>query len=124
LARQPIKRVSKEELRSFFNRLYLSDALAGRMFEVVESEGRPNPLMNQPPGTVSQIVHLFDGQGQKVAVVHRYKLSDGSLGGSGRPDPKNVLGDDGVLYAPRLPDQSANDKPKRRKRGGSGKRRH
>jgi hypothetical protein len=41
-------------------------------------------------------VRLFDGD-RKVAVIHRYRKSDGSLAASGLPDPKLLwIGD--VLY--------------------------
>lgn len=121
MARPPIKRVSKDELRAIFNRLYLSDMRAGRMTEIIASEGPPNPRTNQPSGTRSQVVHCFDGAGQKVAIVHRYTLPGGALGGSGDPDPKMVLNEDGVIYAgparPKPPDAP------RKKRGGKGKKR-
>jgi hypothetical protein len=123
MARPPINRVSKGELRLIFNRLYLADMLAGRMTEIVCDEGEPNPRMNQPAGTRSQIVHLLDAEGRKVAVIHRYVLPGGALGGSGKPDPKNVLAENGVLYAGIVspPPPSARAHPRRR-RGGKGKR--
>ena len=99
MARPPIKRVSKGELRAIFNRLYLADVLAGRMTEIIESDGRANPRMNQPPGTRSQIVHYFNAAGAKVAIVHQYVLPDSTYGGSGKPDPKMVLDEHGVRHA-------------------------
>jgi hypothetical protein len=51
----------------------------------------------QPHGTLSQIVIYIDASDLQVALVHQYLRPDGTLGGSGRPDPKKVL-TDGVLY--------------------------
>jgi hypothetical protein len=66
------------------------------------SEGSPSPRMGQPVGTRSQLVEYWDAQqGRlvKVALAHRYLLADGSLGASGKPDPKQVL-HQGMLYLP------------------------
>jgi hypothetical protein len=43
------------------------------------------------------MVVYLDSNDDQVALVHQYLRTDGSLGGSGRPDPKKVL-KDGVLY--------------------------
>jgi hypothetical protein len=99
MARPPIKRVSKGELRSIFNRLYLADVLAGQLTEIIASDGRANPRMNQPAGTRSQIAHYFDAAGRKVAIVHQYVLPDCTYGGSGKPDPKMVLDEHGICHA-------------------------
>lgn len=119
MARPQIKRVPKRELRAIFNRLYLADVLAGRMTEIIASEGRANPRMDQPPGTRSQIVHYFDATGCKVAIVHQYVLPDNTYGGSGKPDPKMVRDEHGTCYAapiaspPPRPPRKRN-KPKKR----------
>jgi hypothetical protein len=97
MARPPIQRVSKTQLREIFNRLYLADVLAGRLSETIDSEGPPNRRANEPPGTVSQRVRYWAG-GVSVAVCHRYLRPDGTLGGKGLPDPKAVL-ERGVLHA-------------------------
>jgi hypothetical protein len=53
--------------------------------------------MHQPFGTRSQIIAYFDGD-RKVAIVHQYLRADGSIGGSGRPDPKEITEDDVIYY--------------------------
>lgn len=54
--------------------------------------------MGQPLGTVSQFLSYRDAKtGEELARVHQYQRPDGSLGGSGKPDPKRLL-DDGVIY--------------------------
>lgn len=48
----------------------------------------PAPLQaHEPPGTFSQFI-LYRIGGQDYAKCHRYLRPDGSLGGSGLPDPK------------------------------------
>ena len=48
-------------------------------------------------GTHSEIIYYFDAANRKIAVVHQYVLPDGTLGASGRPDPKELLVN-GTLY--------------------------
>ncbi len=51
----------------------------------------------QPHGTKTQMVEYIDANGAQIALVHQYKLLDGTLGASGRPDPKKLrIGD--ILY--------------------------
>lgn len=40
------------------------------------------------PGTVSETLWYKDKQNNKIATVHRYRRSDGTLDASGLPDPK------------------------------------
>jgi hypothetical protein len=47
--------------------------------------------------TKSQIVAYINSNGQQVALVHQYLKPDGTLGGSCKPDPKELLLG-GVLY--------------------------
>jgi hypothetical protein len=104
MARPPIKRVTVAELRELFNREILPKVSKGELIEIVRSEGTPQQRANQPAGTRSQIVEYFGSAGghlEKVAIVHRYLRPDGSLGGSGKPDPKRIL-HDGIMFAPQL----------------------
>ena len=47
-------------------------------------------LVGEPACTHSQIIHYLDREGSFLATVHQYLRSDGSLGASGRPDPKRM----------------------------------
>ena len=38
--------------------------------------------------THSQLVRYFDSNGEQIAVVHQIRNPDGSIGASGKPDPK------------------------------------
>ncbi len=49
----------------------------------------------QPPCTRSQL-YLYSMDGAPVALVHQYTRPDGTLGGSGMPDPKVLVLADGV----------------------------
>jgi len=50
-----------------------------------------------PRGTRSQMISYRDVNGDEVARVHQYLKPDGSIGASGKPDPKRLLFN-GVLY--------------------------
>lgn len=62
------------------------------------------PEVNQPPGTLSQII-IYHNAPDFVVRVHQYLLPDEErdehgqllLGGSGMPDPKELLEEDRVL---------------------------
>jgi len=48
-------------------------------------------------GARSQVIEYLDKFGKRIAIVHQYRKKDGTLGGSGRPDPKRLVHED-VLY--------------------------
>jgi len=93
--------VSAETLRKIFNDGgYWELAKQGKLFEK-EYYSSPSPKSSgEPPGTLSQIVAYLDSQGRQVAIVHQYLRRDGSVGGSGRPDPKKLF-HNGKLYVVR-----------------------
>ncbi len=78
--------------------------MAGALLEVVTSEGTPRPEAKEPPGTRSQRVEYWEpaeGRLCKVATIHRYLRPDGTLGASGKPDPKRVFYE-GEIFAPHV----------------------
>src|SRR5206468_3605749 len=94
----PVKYISATELRALFNDGRYTELVGyGVLKEHLIREGTPSASANEPAGTRSQVVAYVDGQGKQACIVHRYDRPDGSLGGSGRPDPKKVLSN-GVLY--------------------------
>jgi hypothetical protein len=95
----PKKKIEDNELRNLFNQAnYWGQVQSGELSATVEKSKHPAPpAANQPFCTSSQIVYYWDGSGQRVAVVHQYLKADGTIGGSGRPDPKYLL-HEGVLY--------------------------
>lgn len=54
----------------------------------IHLKGRLARARREPRCTRSQLIEYFDALGRKVAIVHQYRRRDGSIGGSGRPDPK------------------------------------
>jgi hypothetical protein len=99
--------IDARKLRRKFNRgRYWERLQAGQLVGAVGASGHP-VLTFEPFCTVSQIVRYFTPAGEKVAVVHQYVRPDGTLGASGRPDPKVIMAR-GVLYTlDPVPPQSA-----------------
>jgi len=71
--------------------------MIGEIAEAVMHSGTPSPEIGLPSGTRSQMISYIDKDGFELARAHRFLLPDGSIGASGRPDPKRIL-DGGVLY--------------------------
>ena len=93
----PRQRVSPQEVRRRFNEgRSWQRAQAGEFTQVVDDECNPGSPA-EPPGTRSPMVAYLDATGQRIALVHQYLRPDGTLGGSGRPDPK-LLVEGGVAY--------------------------
>src|SRR2546421_11855540 len=83
---------SAEMLRKIFNdNGYWNLVKHGQLFEKVYREEPAQKRSGEPPGTLSQIVAYLDTQGRQVAIVHQYLRKDGTIGGSGRPDPKKLF---------------------------------
>jgi hypothetical protein len=95
----PRKRISQREMRQLFNdQCFWERACSGELNTRIESESHPSPYRSgQPLCTRSQMIAYFDKNNQEVARVHQYKRPDGSIGASGRPDPKRLLVE-GVIY--------------------------
>jgi len=78
---------------------YLDRYRRGELYERVRESAPPNPALPFPVGTLSQRVAWYDRQTHAmVAVIHRYLLPTGKLGGSGLPDPKRLYIDDTIYY--------------------------
>lgn len=93
----PIQRVESRTLQTLFNAEGFWEKVQNWALTAhVISERMAPPAAHQPPGTRSQIVSYRSG-GLEVARVHQYVRPDGTLGGSGKPDPKKLLLN-GVLY--------------------------
>lgn len=56
---------------------------------VLESRIAPSTA-GEPNGTLSQMVSYRDSDNREVARCHQYLRPDGTIGGSGKPDPKRV----------------------------------
>lgn len=85
---QIFERVRKGELRQ---RIFRYDSHLNRS---------QRQKIKEPRCTRSQMVLYYTWSGELIALVHQYKRPDGTLGGSGRPDPK-VLFYSGTVIAVR-----------------------
>ena len=91
----PRRRVSVEQIRQRFNADdYVSRVQTGLLRQVVRLD---KPMADAtcdakgyPRGTRKQMIAYLEGE-QRVALVHQVVLPDGTLGASGRPDPKELL---------------------------------
>ena len=90
--------VSPDDLRDIFDRgRYSERARAGELIERELVRGRPSLSSAHPPEAISRRVGYYDEAGRELAVAHELILPDGTIGGSGRPDPMRV-DVDGTLY--------------------------
>src|SRR6476661_1025519 len=98
----PVKIVAAEYLRKMFNDdLLWERAQTGEFTELVWREGHPSPKRSgEPFCTRSQVIRYLDRSNRLVAVVHQYLRPNGTVGGSGMPDPKRMF-KNGVIYAVR-----------------------
>jgi hypothetical protein len=99
MARQT-QRIASEELRQTFNEDQLWERAQGGEFQerVLKSRHPAPRASGEPFCTKSQMVGYHLPDGSRVCLVHQYLRPDGTLGASGRPDPKALV-KDGVLYA-------------------------
>lgn len=89
-------------MRDYFNAWkYAERVEQGEFVEMVFKERPPGPdgPKDLADGSVSQEVHYFDRKVVRRAIVHRYLQPDGTIGASGKNDPKYLMGDDGTIYA-------------------------
>lgn len=98
-ARSQVKRIPVADLRQLFDYAnYWERASRGEFHKVVIGKHEPDSK-NEPPGTESQIISLRRLDDFEIARVHAYIRPDGSIGASGKPDPKVVYDEiANVLY--------------------------
>ncbi len=80
-------------LQEVFNRAKLHERIrAGELREILVKSSHPSPPRSgNPDCTRSQILIYATLDGKPVALVHQYMRPDGTLGGSGKPDPKMLV---------------------------------
>lgn len=89
--------MSEAELRRRFAQGdYLNRALAGE-FGCCLARTKRARSKDEPPGTRSVAVSYVDELLHRIFLVHFYLRPDGTIGGSGKPDPKWLF-EDGVVY--------------------------
>jgi len=86
-------------MRRIFNAGRYWERAQGGEFTTVVLERRHPSLMaaKEPFCTYSEMISYRDQGGNEVARVHQYLRADGTIGASGRPDPKRLF-HNGTLY--------------------------
>src|SRR5262245_22652175 len=96
--------VSAIELRRLFNdgpyQAMIADGRLSPEF-LRDAHLRAPDDKGHPACTRRQTIRYRDGDGNPVVLVFQYRLADGRLGGSGRPDPKRMWIEGEVLLAER-----------------------
>lgn len=97
----PPQRISQQEMRHRFNaggywQRVLDEEWVGMVYD--SHAPGPNAPKDLQEGSQSQEVHYFDRSLQRMAIVHQYLQPDGTLGASGKPDPKWMRDEDGTIY--------------------------
>lgn len=90
--------MNEDEIRRLFNEgRYFERMLAGEFRVRIIRQNPRKRGDRKVRNTMSQTVEYWDRFGNLVARVHQYVRRDGTIAGSGRPDPK-LLVQDGVTY--------------------------
>lgn len=88
----PEEWISAWDLRRLFNQeRFYARMLNGEFREEILEDGHPSPQASGQPCCTRSIQR--SGGRTQVVIAHQYRLRDGTLGASGRPDPKGVLFD-------------------------------
>ena len=95
----PVEWVSPAIIRRYFNESQiLEKAQSGELFvRVIRSSHPRKPPPTEPVCTKSQMVLYRTLDGKPVALAHRYLRRDGTIGASGRPDPKRLFLEDRII---------------------------
>ena len=81
----------------FNESMLVERAKAGEIIEIVIHSGLPTPVKGLPAGSQTQMISYREKSGLEIARAYRFLLPDGSIGASGKPDPKRLL-KNGTLY--------------------------
>lgn len=86
-------------MRQRFNKAQFVERVnAGALTSTTLEDRHPSlPGANEPFCTRSQMISYRDPDGNELARAHQYLRPDGTIGASGRPDPKRLY-EKGILY--------------------------
>lgn len=113
MAGPTLRRIPADEIRRRFNDAQLWErAERGSLGKRIVKESHPAPPpAGEPACTRSQLLEIFDpATGSTIAKAHCYRRPDGSIGASGRPDPKWLRCGD-TIYAPDNPVRGTTGEP-------------
>jgi hypothetical protein len=87
----------KNSIRERFNACQIYERLQNNELTSTIFKSKHRSPQTEPVCTSSQVVIYWDSRGNPLAMVHQYLRPDGTIGGSGKPDPKWIVLDDKVL---------------------------
>jgi len=90
MSKKQVQIVTPYIIRQYFNKNgYFNKMLKGEFTTRVGWKKHHAPI-DEPICTYSQIVYYYDNTRRLVAIVHQYLRPDGTIGASGKPDPKRI----------------------------------
>jgi hypothetical protein len=99
--RARVERVSQDEIRRIFNEGQYERTQSGELITILMKNNHPErPIPGEPRCRHSQMWFYYTRRRELVAVVHQYQRPDGTLGLSGKPDPKKLYLEDRIVYVP------------------------
>lgn len=101
---EPVEFVSAQILRDLFNsRDYTKLAATGQLRINIKRENHllTPEAKNLPHCTLGQFIEYLDADGRWHAQAYQYLKPDGSLGASGKPDPKRIRSEGKILVLDR-----------------------
>jgi hypothetical protein len=91
-------RVEAGELRKRFNER-IQPKLDAKVYHLSKwTEHAPSKSSNQVAGTKSIMYAVIDQRGNRVALVHVFEKPDGTYGGSGKLDPKEIRNGNTIYF--------------------------
>lgn len=81
------------KIRALFNNSQYFEKIKKGLLQkkVIQTTPLKNPHeKGEPPGTCSEIILYRERKTGFFAIVHQYTRPDGSIGASGKPDPKRL----------------------------------
>jgi hypothetical protein len=94
---RPVDWVTSDIIRQHFNDSQILEQVeSGELNAIVKRDSHRAPP-GEPHCTKSQIVYYYTQSGDLLAVAHQYLRPDGTIGASGRPDPKRLCMQDRIL---------------------------
>lgn len=105
---RPVEEVTEDIIRHHFNNSQILERLqAGNItIEIDFNKHKDPPPNGEPFCTRSQILYLYERNGDPIAVIHQYIRPDGSIGASGLPDPKRLFLPDRIMFVHSKPPEN------------------